>query len=88
MISWILLIALVFVVLFIAFAFWFAKNLIWFGLNSLLGLMALTGWNILFPDVAINIWSVLLVAIFGIFGLIAVVLLHLFCHLQERVVRI
>jgi len=71
-----LIVAIVLVIAFVAFSFWFAKHLLWFGLNSLLGLLALSGWNILFPDVAINWLSVVLVAIFGILGLIAIVALN------------
>lgn len=59
-------------------AWFFAKRFIWLAINSLIGLFALMGWNLLFTPVTINVWSVLLVAIFGIFGLIAVVLLHVF----------
>ncbi len=78
MISILLIIALVAVIAFIAFAWWFAKHLLWFGFNSMLGVLALMGWNLLFPPVAITIGSTLLVAIFGIIGLIAVVALNFF----------
>jgi len=44
--------------------------------NSVLGLIALWVLNLMGLHVAINIWSVLIVAIGGLPGLILVVLLH------------
>jgi hypothetical protein len=67
---------LIIVVVLLVLAWFFAKRFIWLAVNSLVGLFALMGWNLLFTPVTINLWSVLLVAIFGIFGLIAVVALH------------
>jgi hypothetical protein len=57
----------------------FMKRMVLVLINSLLGFFALFGWNALFPwDITINVWSVLLVAIFGIIGLIIVIALHFF----------
>lgn len=63
----------------IAFIIWGLKHAIRLAINSLIGFFAL--WLVkatIFPDILINLWSVLLVAIFGIFGFVAVILLHLF----------
>lgn len=60
----------------ILIAIYFVKRLIAFFINSIIGLLALVGWNYLFDPVVINIWSVLLTAFLGVFGLIIVVGLH------------
>lgn len=60
----------------VLFAVFFVKRMVLFLINSLIGLFALMGWNYLFDPVVINFWSVILVALLGIVGLIAVVGLH------------
>jgi hypothetical protein len=62
----------------IILAIFFVKRLILLAVNSIIGLLALMGWNILFPlqTLKINFLSVLIVALSGIFGFIGVVVLH------------
>jgi hypothetical protein len=76
MVSGILITALIVVAILLVAAFFLAKRFLWLAINSVIGLFALMGWNLLFTPVVINFWSVILVALFGIFGLIAVVVLH------------
>ena len=64
----------------VVLAIFFIKKMFWFLFNSIIGLFALMGWNVLFTPVKINFFSVVLVAVGGIFGLAAVVILH-FLHL-------
>lgn len=75
--NWAIIVAIIAILAILA-AIFFVKRMLLFLINSLIGLFALIGWNVLFPmqAVVINIWSVLLVALFGIVGLIAVVGLH------------
>lgn len=54
----------------------FVRRMLLFLIHSVIGLFALMGWNLLFEPVRITLVSVLLVAIFGIFGFAAVVILH------------
>ena len=75
--NWLLILGLgLLVVLFIVFMF--AKHLVKWVINSIIGVFALLGWNVIFWGIplAVNFWSVLLVAVGGIVGLIIVVLLH------------
>jgi hypothetical protein len=76
--NWVLVAGII-AIIGVIFAVFFIKRMFIFLINSIIGLLALMGWNILFPGVAvtINLWSVLLVALFGIVGLIVVVGLHL-----------
>lgn len=47
--------------------------------NSIIGLLALFGFNSIFsPDITINVWSVLITAIGGAIGFIVLVVLHYF----------
>ena len=75
--NWAIVVAIVAIIAILA-AIFFVKRFLIFLFNSLLGLFALMGWNVLFPSLAItiNIWSVLLVALFGIVGLIFVLVFH------------
>ena len=69
-----LLVALVAIV-----AWKLGKGIIWLGVNSVLGIVALVLLNFLpFVSITINIWSVLIVALGGIPGLIIVILLSHF----------
>ncbi len=54
----------------------FVKRMLIFLIHSVIGLFSLMGWNLFFEPVAITVVSVLLVAIFGIFGFVIVVILH------------
>jgi hypothetical protein len=62
----------------IAFFIWGIKHAIVLAINSVIGFFALYAiqafWR---PDLVINFWSVGLVAIFGIFGFLFVLILHL-----------
>ena len=69
-----LLIALVVIV-----AWKFGKGIIWLGINSVIGIVALVLLNYLpFVNIVINIWSVLIVALGGIPGILVVILLSHF----------
>lgn len=76
--NWAIVVGII-AILAIIVSIFFVKRMVILLINSIIGLFALMGWNILFPmqAVAINVWSVLLVALFGIVGLIIVVGLHL-----------
>jgi len=66
---------LAFVILFVVF---FGRGLVWLIINSVIGLVMLLAVDLLpFVNVAINIWSVLIVALGGILGLILLVALSL-----------
>ncbi len=54
----------------------FVKRMLIFLIHSVICLFSLMGWNLFFDPVAVTFVSVLLVAIFGIFGLAIVVILH------------
>ncbi len=77
--SLILLFVLVLLALFIlGMILWGLKHAVALAVNSLIGffaLYALRTW--LLPSLLINVWSVLIVAVFGIFGLVVVVLSHI-----------
>lgn len=76
---WIFLVVfLVVLFLFLALFWWGLKKALWLAANSVVGFFALYAVQRLIPTLVINIWSVLLTALFGIFGLLAVLLLHLF----------
>ena len=69
-----ILIALVIIV-----ALKFGKGIIWLAINSIIGIVALVLLNYLpFINIVINIWSVLIVALGGIPGIILVILLSHF----------
>lgn len=71
------LIVLALAILFFIIAILFVKNIVKILFNSLIGFFALIAAALFLPDLVINIWSVLIVAFGGIFGFIAVILLHL-----------
>lgn len=76
---WLILVGVIILFLIFGIIFWTVKHALWLALNSVLGFFALyavQAW--LMPDLLINVWSVLLVSVFGIFGLILVVALSLF----------
>lgn len=64
----------------VAIVVWkFGKGIIWLGINSVIGIAALVLLNYLpFVSITINIWSVLIVALGGIPGIVIVVLLSHF----------
>lgn len=65
------------VVILAALFFWGLKHAIVLALNSIIGFFALYAVKAFFlQDLVLNFWSVILVAIFGIFGFIIVLLLH------------
>jgi len=70
--------AFVFLALVILYVVFFGRGIIWLVINSVIGLVALVLVNLLpVVNVAINIWSVLIVAFGGILGLILLVALSL-----------
>lgn len=72
-------IAGVFLLLIILFVVFFGKGIVWLIVNSVIGLIALVLVNFLpVINIAINIWSVLIVAFGGILGLILLILLSVF----------
>jgi len=72
------LFSLVFVTLVIFLLIKFFKKLLFFVLNSVVGLLALFGFNQLFgASIPINLWSILITGIGGVFGFFVVLILHL-----------
>jgi len=68
-----------FVALIVLVVWKFGEGLLWLLINSVLGIAAMVLLNFLpFVNIVINIWSVLIVALGGIPGLIIVVLLSHF----------
>lgn len=66
------------IVAIIAFFVWGLKHAIVIAINSVIGFFALYAVQAYWlSSLVINIWSVALVAIFGIFGLVFVLILHL-----------
>jgi hypothetical protein len=57
-------------------AIFIIKRMFIFAIHGVIGLFALMGWNMFFDPVRINIISVAVVAIGGIFGLAGIVILH------------
>jgi hypothetical protein len=77
-----IVILLIIVVALMAFGlfFWGLRVALFLGFNSVVGFFALYAFKaFIWPELVINFWSVLLTALFGIFGLIIVLLLH-FVH--------
>ncbi len=77
---WLILILVAVVALFLigGLLWWGLKKAVVLALNSVVGFFALyavQAW--IMPSLVINVWSVLLTAIFGIVGFVAVILLHL-----------
>ena len=72
----ILTLAILAILVFIAFKF--GKGIVWLAINSLVGLLFLVVLNFLpFINIAINIWSILIVAFGGVAGLALLILLDL-----------
>lgn len=72
-----IIIGLILAVLFIGLLWWLVKKGIILAINSAIGFFALFLLQYtLMPTLIINLWSVLIVAIGGIFGLIVVLVLH------------
>ena len=74
----ILFIVIVAAVFFLGLLFWGIKKAILLALNSVIGFFALYAIQLVLPTLVINWISVLLTAVFGIFGFAAVLLLHAF----------
>jgi hypothetical protein len=73
---WIILALLIVITLTLIF-FSLVKRLVILVLNSLIGLFALMGFNLLFSQaIPINFWTVLLTAIGGIIGFTIVLVAH------------
>jgi hypothetical protein len=70
------IIVLVVALLIAMLLFWVVKKFLPLIINSILGLAALVALNLMGLHVAINVWSVLIVAIGGLPGLVLVALLH------------
>ena len=73
------ILALLIVIVMILILFGLVKRFVVLVLNSLIGLFALQGFNLLFAQnnpVVINFWSVLITAIGGIIGFAVVVAFH------------
>ena len=68
-----------FLVLLVIGVWKFGKGIVWLAINSMVGIGALVLLNFLpFVNIVINIWSVLIVALGGIPGIIIVILLSYF----------
>ena len=71
------IITLIIVILAVLVFFHFVKNLFVLAINSVIGFFALFGINLFLSNpIPINFWSVIIVAIGGIFGLIIELILH------------
>ena len=69
---------LILVILVLLFIFVIGRPILWLIVNSIIGIIALAVIDLLpFINIPINIWSVLIVAIGGIPGLIILVILNL-----------
>lgn len=79
MIEWLLLLGIVVVVfLLLALFVWGMKKGVWLAINSVVGFFALYLFKIFVPTLVINFWSVIIVALFGIGGLLFVLVMHAF----------
>jgi hypothetical protein len=66
-------------VLLVIVAWKLGKGIVWLAINSLIGIVILVLLNYLpFINIAVNIWSILIVALGGIPGIILVILLSHF----------
>jgi hypothetical protein len=82
--TWLILLIVVGALMAFGLFFWGLRVALFLGFNSVVGFFALYAfkafiWNQPGNELVINFWSVLLTALFGIFGLIIVLLLH-FVH--------
>lgn len=73
-----ILLLVVFVFAGIALFVWGLKKALLLALNSVIGFFALYALKLVIPKLVINIWSILLTAILGIFGFLLVLILHAF----------
>lgn len=68
---------LIIVIIIIYLIFKLIKKAMFIALNSIVGLLALFGFNAVFhTDVVINVWSVLITGIGGAIGFFIVIILH------------
>jgi len=68
-----------FLIILVIAAWKLGKGIFWLLINSLVGMVILVAFNYLpFVNVVINIWSILIVALGGIPGIVLVVLLSHF----------
>jgi len=71
------LVTIIVVACIILFLFIFVKRIILFIINSIVGLLALIGFNVVFhAGIQINIWSVLITGIGGVIGFLIVLGMH------------
>jgi hypothetical protein len=71
------LLTIIVVACIILFLFIFVKKVLLFIINSIVGILALIGFNVIFhAGIDINLWSVLITAIGGVVGFVIV----LGCH--------
>jgi hypothetical protein len=68
---------IIFVILGVLLIWWIFKKGIALLINSAIGFFALFFASIFLPALKINFWSVIITAIGGIFGFVAVITLHL-----------
>ncbi len=73
---WIIFVAIVLIVFFVGLLIWGIHKALLLALNSVIGFFALYAVRLVIPSLVINVWSVLLTAILGLIGLVAVILLH------------
>lgn len=74
---WFELSTLIIVILIVAVLFWLFKKGIALVINSIIGFFALFFASIFLPNLQIGFWSIIITAIGGIFGFLAVITLHL-----------
>ncbi|HJX06424.1 MAG TPA: pro-sigmaK processing inhibitor BofA family protein [Candidatus Nanoarchaeia archaeon] len=71
------IIALIIVAILVVLFFLLVRRVIILVINSIIGIFALMGFNILFnAGIQINFWSVIITAIGGIIGFIIVLIFH------------
>jgi len=56
----------------------FLRKLLVLVINSVIGFFALFAAKLILPDLAINFWTIIITAVGGIIGFLAVILLHIF----------
>lgn len=79
MITELIILAIVLLIIYIIFKI--VKNVIWLIINSVIGFFALFGLNFILSifslsTIKINFWSIIITAIGGIIGLIAITITH------------
>ncbi len=77
---WLILVGIVLLFLLLGLLWWGIKTGLLLAVNSIIGFFALYAIQLVVPSLIIDVWSVLLTAVFGIFGFAAVLILH-FLHL-------